>query len=519
MKGFKNLSARNRAQKRGRMEPSPQLTKLTFDTSKPLRRSTDDLVPGPENSQEQSPLFLSQEAGEDLDHAPHAQNGLHTDNRRSLGGMAIPFEEHAIGNKQVDTGKLERFTQDIGLSQRNHNTAATTQDSDVGHQYATAGAAGSVHQHLGSTEGIRLGIDEGKTNRNDVIAMLAIGSPLRDLAPVMYRGLLPPAKNSLLWLQSNPRSLKIGFDTLCKPEVYRDRFVPTEKEFIGSGYIQGFFPAPSKGKPGSIWAVDELHQELTVDGSGAWFHSPPHLSVIVYPTDSTDWRFLSDRIRPVPLEARLQFVIQSSIPKDIILGMDSVTTSRNPGPPPSSLPLVTTTQLSNTSQRTALAANDDTDINDTMLKRFGIDFRALVDHTNNKDDTNDSFFVIYPPDRDAELSFIIRFLNVNGAKKIYTFRDGHHGQDLGRGDPDWSAFSGLLRDRYRGVILVSLFSFKWNMLLEKTSFIDAPTPHSFGNFEPLQEIDSSSPFHMIYLSKCFREDFEYILRLKLQSIH
>ena len=461
MSHYKKLSVLNREQKRGQIEPPPDPSKLTFGNTTPQRRQTNEAAPTSSGCKQRSSLFLPPEADEaQIATAPEPDAADPEDSEKDkISGK--PFEERRDGNDQRTASTVNDTMQTAPYPTIHPSSLNDANYLHPDRASLLSEAAHCARPRLGPDESIRPGIDEGVIKKNDVIAMLSMGEPLEDLAPVMFRGLFRPAKASLIRLQGTTRgSLKVEVQTLCRPDVYRINFTPTSHEFIGSGYIQGFAPAPSKRKPGSLWAVNRLHATLTELGCGGWFHAFPHLSMIVYPNDSPDWHSLSDQIRPVPAHALLRFVLQAAIPSDVINRVNTATELRPPTPPPLTEPAPTFLQPIDTNIDTTQASDmptgNQTELNGIMLARFGIDYQMIISHTKDKDMVGcETFFIIYPPNLDGELTIITKFLELNGAKKIFVFLDGRNGQDLGQRNPDWSAFSGLLRDKYPATIIVS----------------------------------------------------------------
>ena len=464
MSHYKKLSIINRVQKRGQNEPPPDPSRLTFDNATPQRRQTDEGASKSPGGGERSPLFLSPEIDKVHWAGGLESDAFRSDEHRNTEVLGRPFEHRKKRDVEMGTGTFEGSLQTVVYPDRHISAGFLHPDRE---NYLL-GASHSLPLLLGPDEGVRPGIDEGNTNKNDVIGMLSMGEPLEDIAPVMYRGLFQNARTSLIRLQSTPKSLKVAVDSLCKPDVYRDNFIPTNQEFIGSGYIQGFAPSTSKGKPGSFWAVERLYATLMELGCGGWFHAFPHLSMIVYPNDSPKWQFLSDQIRPVPTNARLRFVLQPAITIDVIQRVNTATELHSPSPPPVNNPahlalphlVIPTPPIlppTDTTQASNMATRNRTDLNTIMLERFGINYQMIVSHTKDKDVVGgETFFVVYPPSLDAELQIILRFLEYNGANKITIYRDGRNGRNFCQRNPEWSAFTGVLRDKYSATLIVGI---------------------------------------------------------------
>ena len=447
MSQFKRLSIQNRVAKRGRNEPPPDLSKLQFGDAAPRRRRSEQSSPITPEKTEHTPLFMSPDAesihqpeqlDEDIDPAQHP-------------GADPNTQEPTNSNAKHSTSYLKAMT-------------AAQHDGEVIYP-SPRHSMPTVPPLLGPQYDIRPGVDDGVTNKNDTIGTLFMGNPLKLVGEVMFRGLLWPVQTQLYRLQKRRKRLEIELAEPCSPDYYRDFCFPMEQNFIGSGYIQGFAPYLKAGKPGSIKEVQKLHSQLVELASGAWFHTDS-LSMIVFPNGSTDWEFLSDRIRPVPATALLRFVIQDPLPEDFRQEVNDAQhvgpTDSSPGagfdpslhPPvnPNGLPLTPTEPL------THLSIEDQDEMRPTMLEQHGIEYKTLVNHIRDKDKIkahSDTFFIIYPSDKDKELRVVLEFLRANNAKKIYVFRDTQSGHDLSRGDSDWSAFCGLLKDKFPGVILVS----------------------------------------------------------------
>ena len=466
MSHFKRFSIQNRAAKRGKNEPPPELSKLKFDGAAPRDGLLELATSGTAAHRRDSPsLFLTQES-EDTNEAA-----------ASVYDVPSQFTQSSLDNGEIrSAARQDNFQR--GMSDQSdspthwhalvHAEPNLLSDAPNFHPERQATASTVMNTRLGPSDGIRPDIDTGKPNRNDVLATLFMGSPLEELAPVMFRGLVWPAQINLYRIQSEPKSLKIKLETLCSPDVYQEHFTPTDQQFLGSGYIQGFFRNIKSGNQGSTWAVKRLHKALISGHLGAWFHSRPEFSMIVFPNHSPEWQFLSNQLRPVPQNALLHFVLQAAVSPDAIVNVNDDAQARSPTPSPPVIPAPSSPPLTEavsvpyapieTIPTLFTPVADGVDSNNTMLEQYGITYRTLIHQPKSKDTaTNDTFFIIYPPDRTEELNTILTFLKVNSAKKVIVFHDAHGGQDLSRGDPDWSGFSGLLKDRFPGVILVCLF--------------------------------------------------------------
>ena len=457
MSQFKRLSIQNRVAKRGRNEPPPDLSKLQFGDAAPRRRQSEQFSPTTPGQREPTPLFMSPEAEntqqteQPYDYIDPAQHS------RSPPYAQDTTNRFDCENTQYPVSNAERSTSHLEAS------AAPQHDGEIVYPDPRHSMP-TVPPLLGPQDDIRPGVDDGKTNKNDVIGTLSMGNPLKQLGEVKFRGLLWPVQRQLYRLQ-NERNLQVTLATLCPPDYYRDFCFPMEQNFSGSGYIQGFPPFPKAGKPGSIKEVQKLHAQLVELASGAWFHTDT-LSMIVFPNHSTDWEFLSVRIRPVPATALVRFVIQDPLPEDF---RSEVNNAQHVGPtdslpqamsdPPLHPPVnPTSLPLTPTNPHAQLSIEDQDEMQPTMLEKYGIEYKTLVNHIRDRDKIkahSDTFFIIYPADKDKELRVVLDFLRGNNAKKIYIFRDTQGGHDLSRGDSDWSAFCGLLKDKYPGVILVS----------------------------------------------------------------
>lgn len=144
-------------------------------------------------------------------------------------------------------------------------------------------------------------------------------------------------------------------------------------------------------------------------------------AMVVYPAGSEDWTFLDEGLPAVPSDAVLRFVIRKPLP-----GLEV-----NDG-----------TNIA-TKKRVIAIREGETNINIVFRVLFKIEYSRLVASTTpHRSENLEVFFIIFPPGTEDERDLVIRFLQENGAKDIYSWET----------PGSWDYFSNKID---AGVIIVS----------------------------------------------------------------
>lgn len=163
-----------------------------------------------------------------------------------------------------------------------------------------------------------------------------------------------------------------------------------------------------------------MAETLKVHVSGALLLSN-EFSMLVYPSGSEDWSFLDDKLPACPPETVLRFVIRQPLPELMkeepqkpLSGSTDEPDKRSPG-------LAEDEPIDITAVRSTVSIRDgEGNINSVFREVYNVEYSRLVAPTTLAKTTEmHSFFLIFPPSKEAERDLLVQFLEHNKANDTF----------------------------------------------------------------------------------------------------